>query len=91
MNHSSVHFSSKSSFVPIKNNLTIKNSIKNNNHTASILLALSQNNQEDEQDDDVLFFRGINDENGPFDSLDDRLRSKSNKAFFQACSLTQRK
>jgi hypothetical protein len=73
--------SSKSSFVPMKNILTIKNSIKDNNHTASYLLALSHNNEEEEQDDDILHSQDINDENGPFDSLNDRLRSKSNKEF----------
>jgi hypothetical protein len=68
--------SSKSSFVPITNNLTLKSSLKDNNLTASYLLALNgaAEHEEESPSDD------INEENGPYDSLNDKLR-KSNREF----------
>jgi hypothetical protein len=66
----------KASFVPIKNILAIKNNIKEDNATESYLLALNQYNEEE-----VQYDNDINEETNPYDSLNDKLRSRSNREF----------
>jgi hypothetical protein len=64
------HGSSNKSFIHMKNNLTTKNT-NDNNLTTSYLLALNQCEEEEEVLDDIP------EENGPYDSLNDKLRAKS--------------